>query len=68
MFPGLRSCLRFASKCSVQEIGKRFYGANPTPSKAQTLNNILVTGGSRGIGLDFYRQYLENGHQVFAAS
>jgi len=32
------------------------------------MNDILVTGGSRGIGLEFTRQYLRKGHRVFAAS
>jgi NAD(P)-dependent dehydrogenase (short-subunit alcohol dehydrogenase family) len=32
------------------------------------MNNILVTGGSRGIGLEYTRQYLRKGHRVFAAS
>ena len=32
------------------------------------MENILVTGGSRGIGLEFTRQYLQRGFQVFAAS
>lgn len=32
------------------------------------MKNILVTGGSRGIGLEFTRQFLRKGHQVFAAS
>jgi NAD(P)-dependent dehydrogenase (short-subunit alcohol dehydrogenase family) len=32
------------------------------------MKNVLVTGGSRGIGLEFSRQYLEKGHRVFAAS
>ena len=32
------------------------------------MKNILVTGGSRGIGLEFTRQYLRRGHRVFAAS
>ena len=32
------------------------------------MRNILVTGGSRGIGLEFTRQYLSKGHRVFAAS
>lgn len=29
---------------------------------------VLVTGGSKGIGLEFAKQYLERGHRVFAAS
>ncbi len=32
------------------------------------MKNILVTGGSRGIGLEFTRQYLQKGFRVFAAS
>ncbi len=32
------------------------------------IKNILVTGGSRGIGLEFTRQYLKMGHRVFTAS
>jgi NAD(P)-dependent dehydrogenase (short-subunit alcohol dehydrogenase family) len=32
------------------------------------MKTILVTGGSRGIGLEFTRQYLEKGCQVTAAS
>ena len=32
------------------------------------MKNILVTGGSRGIGLEFTRQYLKMGQRVFAAS
>jgi NAD(P)-dependent dehydrogenase (short-subunit alcohol dehydrogenase family) len=32
------------------------------------MKTILVTGGSRGIGLEFTRQYLGKGHRVFAAS
>jgi NAD(P)-dependent dehydrogenase (short-subunit alcohol dehydrogenase family) len=32
------------------------------------MKSILVTGGSRGIGLEFTRQYLRKGFQVFAAS
>jgi NAD(P)-dependent dehydrogenase (short-subunit alcohol dehydrogenase family) len=32
------------------------------------MRNILVTGGSRGIGLEFTRQYLNKGYRVFAAS
>ena len=32
------------------------------------MRTILVTGGSRGIGLEFTRQYLARGCQVFAAS
>jgi NAD(P)-dependent dehydrogenase (short-subunit alcohol dehydrogenase family) len=33
-----------------------------------TMKNILVTGGSRGIGLEFTGQYLQKGFRVFAAS
>ncbi|MFX0174498.1 MAG: SDR family oxidoreductase [Candidatus Hodarchaeota archaeon] len=29
---------------------------------------VLITGGSRGLGLEFTRQYLENNFQVFSAS
>ncbi len=32
------------------------------------MKEILVTGGSKGIGLEFTRQYLSNGSRVFAAS
>jgi NAD(P)-dependent dehydrogenase (short-subunit alcohol dehydrogenase family) len=32
------------------------------------MKRCLITGGSRGIGLEFTRQYLERGFQVFAAS
>jgi NAD(P)-dependent dehydrogenase (short-subunit alcohol dehydrogenase family) len=32
------------------------------------MKNILITGGIRGIGLEFTRQYLGKGHRVFAAS
>jgi NAD(P)-dependent dehydrogenase (short-subunit alcohol dehydrogenase family) len=32
------------------------------------MKNILVTGGSRGIGLEFTRQYLKKGLQVFVGS
>jgi NAD(P)-dependent dehydrogenase (short-subunit alcohol dehydrogenase family) len=32
------------------------------------MRNILITGGSRGIGLEFTRQCLGQGHRVFAAS
>jgi NAD(P)-dependent dehydrogenase (short-subunit alcohol dehydrogenase family) len=32
------------------------------------VKNILITGGSRGIGLEFTRQFLAKGHRVFAAS
>jgi NAD(P)-dependent dehydrogenase (short-subunit alcohol dehydrogenase family) len=32
------------------------------------MKEILVTGGSRGIGLEFTRQYLNKGSRVFAAS
>jgi NAD(P)-dependent dehydrogenase (short-subunit alcohol dehydrogenase family) len=32
------------------------------------MKSILVTGGSRGIGLEFTRQYLNKGFRVFAAS
>jgi NAD(P)-dependent dehydrogenase (short-subunit alcohol dehydrogenase family) len=32
------------------------------------MKSILVTGGSRGIGLEFTRQFLGKGHRVFAAS
>jgi NAD(P)-dependent dehydrogenase (short-subunit alcohol dehydrogenase family) len=32
------------------------------------MEEILVTGGSRGIGLEFTRQYLNKGSRVFAAS
>jgi NAD(P)-dependent dehydrogenase (short-subunit alcohol dehydrogenase family) len=32
------------------------------------MKSILVTGGSRGIGLEFTRQYLKKGFKVFVAS
>ena len=32
------------------------------------MKHCLITGGSRGIGLEFTRQYLERGYQVYAAS
>ena len=32
------------------------------------MKHCLVTGGSRGIGLEFVRQYLQRGFQVYAAS
>jgi NAD(P)-dependent dehydrogenase (short-subunit alcohol dehydrogenase family) len=32
------------------------------------MKDILMTGGSRGIGLEYTRQYLRVGHRVFAAS
>jgi NAD(P)-dependent dehydrogenase (short-subunit alcohol dehydrogenase family) len=32
------------------------------------MKTVLVTGGSRGIGLEFCRQYLKKGNQVVAAS
>jgi len=32
------------------------------------MKNILITGASRGIGLEFTRQYLNQGNRVFAAS
>ncbi len=32
------------------------------------MKDILVTGGSKGIGLEFTRQYLQQGCRVFAAS
>jgi NAD(P)-dependent dehydrogenase (short-subunit alcohol dehydrogenase family) len=32
------------------------------------MKSILVTGGSRGIGLEYTRQFLAQGHRVFAAS
>jgi NAD(P)-dependent dehydrogenase (short-subunit alcohol dehydrogenase family) len=32
------------------------------------LKNIFITGGSRGIGLEFVRQYLVKGYQILAAS
>jgi NAD(P)-dependent dehydrogenase (short-subunit alcohol dehydrogenase family) len=36
--------------------------------KGQTMKKILITGGSRGIGLEFARQFLAKGHRAFAAS
>jgi len=32
------------------------------------MKSILVTGASKGIGLEFNRQYLHQGYRVFAAS
>ena len=32
------------------------------------MKDILITGGSKGIGLEFTRQYLHQGCRVFAAS
>lgn len=32
------------------------------------MKNVLITGGSRGLGLEFTRQYLERNFQVFSAS
>ncbi|NIV36620.1 MAG: SDR family NAD(P)-dependent oxidoreductase, partial [Anaerolineae bacterium] len=32
------------------------------------MKHCLVTGGRRGIGLEFARQYLQRGFQVYAAS
>lgn len=32
------------------------------------MKSVAVTGGSRGIGLEFVRQYLQNGAQVFVGS
>ena len=32
------------------------------------MKDILITGGSKGIGLEFTRQYLHNGCRVYAAS
>ncbi|MFX0124344.1 MAG: SDR family oxidoreductase [Candidatus Hodarchaeota archaeon] len=32
------------------------------------MKNVLITGGSRGLGLEFTRQYLKNNFQVFSAS
>jgi len=32
------------------------------------MKNVLITGGSRGIGLEFTRQYLSQGYRVFSAS
>jgi NAD(P)-dependent dehydrogenase (short-subunit alcohol dehydrogenase family) len=32
------------------------------------LKTILITGGSRGLGLEFTKKYLTMGHQVYAAS
>jgi NAD(P)-dependent dehydrogenase (short-subunit alcohol dehydrogenase family) len=32
------------------------------------MKNLLITGGSRGIGLEFARQYLMRGYRVFPAS
>ncbi len=32
------------------------------------MKNVLITGGSRGIGLEFTRQYLSKGYRVFSAS
>jgi NAD(P)-dependent dehydrogenase (short-subunit alcohol dehydrogenase family) len=36
--------------------------------KARNMKSILITGGSRGIGLEFVRQYLEKGDRVVAGS
>ncbi|MHA2330165.1 MAG: SDR family oxidoreductase [Candidatus Hodarchaeales archaeon] len=32
------------------------------------MKNVLITGGSRGLGLEFTKQYLNKGFHVFAAS
>jgi len=32
------------------------------------MKNVLITGGSRGIGLEFARQYLTKGYRVYVAS
>lgn len=32
------------------------------------MKTILITGGSRGLGLEFTKKYLAKGHQVYAAS
>lgn len=34
----------------------------------EVMKSILVTGASKGIGLEFSRQYLHQGYRVFAAS
>jgi NAD(P)-dependent dehydrogenase (short-subunit alcohol dehydrogenase family) len=36
------------------------------PLTRKTVRRILITGASRGIGLEFTRQYLGQGHHVFA--
>ncbi|NHJ40052.1 MAG: SDR family NAD(P)-dependent oxidoreductase, partial [Asgard group archaeon] len=32
------------------------------------MKTVLITGGSRGLGLEFAKQYLKKGYQVIAAS
>ena len=36
--------------------------------EVNVMKNVLITGGSRGLGLEFTKQYLQKGYQVFSAS